>query len=139
MLHLDRQDAFDHDNTDGFHYDADAQHHPTDGFRKEQADVLRADHKEHGANAHRQQRDHDYLYWEFPEHGFKQAVRMGNWKAVRNAPDAPLELYDLTSDLGEEHDVAEENPKVVARVEEILSTARTKSDYLPIDRQTRAQ
>jgi arylsulfatase A len=26
---------------------------------------------------------HDFMYWEFHERGFQQAVRMGNWKAVR--------------------------------------------------------
>lgn len=84
--------------------------------------------------AGRPQPSHDYLYWEFPERGFKQAVRAGDWKAVRNKPAAPLELYNLASDLSESHNVADENPEIVARMEEILATARTKSDYLKIDR-----
>ncbi len=29
------------------------------------------------------QKTHEYLYWEFHEGGFKQSIRMGNWKAVR--------------------------------------------------------
>ena len=29
------------------------------------------------------QKPHEYLYWEFYEGGFKQALRMGDWKAVR--------------------------------------------------------
>src|SRR4029453_3867521 len=28
------------------------------------------------------QPEHDFLYWEFHERGFQQAVRMGDWKAV---------------------------------------------------------
>ena len=32
------------------------------------------------------QRDHEFLYWEFHERGFSQAVRMGDWKAVRKSP-----------------------------------------------------
>ena len=38
---------------------------------------------------------HEFLYWEFHERGFQQAVRMGAWKAVRLEKDAPLELYNL--------------------------------------------
>ena len=38
---------------------------------------------------------HDFLYWEFHERGFQQAVRMGDWKAVRPQAGAPLELYNL--------------------------------------------
>ena len=41
---------------------------------------------------------HDFLYWEFHERGFQQAVRMGDWKAVRPQAGAPLELYNLKPD-----------------------------------------
>src|SRR5207247_2037794 len=34
----------------------------------------------------RKQKSHAFLYWEFHERGFQQAVRMGDWKAVRLAP-----------------------------------------------------
>ena len=30
-----------------------------------------------------QQPTHEFMHWEFHERGFQQAVRMGNWKAVR--------------------------------------------------------
>jgi arylsulfatase A-like enzyme len=73
---------------------------------------------------------HDTLYWEFHENGFQQAVRMGDWKAVRTAPDKPLELYNLKADVGEKTDVASQNPAVVARIEGYLKTARTES-YSP--------
>ena len=49
---------------------------------------------------------HEFLYWEFHERGFQQAVRMGPWKAVRLKKDAPLELYNLAADPGEQKDVA---------------------------------
>jgi arylsulfatase A len=78
------------------------------------------------------QRPHDFLYWEFHERGFQQAVRMGEWKAVRLKKDAPLELYNLASDPGEQRDVAAGNPKIVARIEEYLKTARTESQRWPI-------
>lgn len=84
----------------------------------------------------RAQRNHDYLYWEFPERGFSQAVRMVNWKAVRQKPGAPLELYDLATDLGETHDVATDHPDVLAKVEAILASARTESKHWPMKTKT---
>jgi arylsulfatase A-like enzyme len=74
---------------------------------------------------------HEYLYWEFHERGFQQAVRTGKWKAVRLKPGAPLELYDLDADRKEERDVAASHADVVARIETYLKTARTPSDRWP--------
>ena len=75
--------------------------------------------------------EHQPLYWEFYEHGFQQAVRMGDWKAVRLAPDKPLELYNIASDVGETKDVAAQNPKVVEKIEKFLKTARTHHPLEP--------
>jgi arylsulfatase A-like enzyme len=75
---------------------------------------------------------HDFLYWEFHERGSQQAVRMGDWKAVRLQPGAPLELYILSTDLGEKQNVAAQNPEVVAKIEAYLKTARTESEQWPI-------
>lgn len=55
-----------------------------------------------------------------------QAARMGEWKAVRPKPNAPLELYNLTVDIGETNNVAANNPKVVATIRNYLKTARTE-------------
>ena len=79
-----------------------------------------------------QQQQHEFLYWEFHEGGSKQAVRMGQWKAVRPEPGKALELYDLKSDIAEAKDVAADNPDVVVKLENFLRTARTKSDNWPI-------
>jgi arylsulfatase A len=75
---------------------------------------------------------HDFMYWEFHERGFQQAVRMGNWKAVRLAKDKPLELYNLADDPTEFTDVASKHPDVVAKIETYLKTARTESPNWPI-------
>ena len=77
-------------------------------------------------------KQHQFLYWEFHEGGSKQAVRMGNWKAVRLAPDLPLELYDLKHDLGETHNVAAEHASIVRKIEAYLKTARTPSELWPL-------
>jgi arylsulfatase A-like enzyme len=73
-----------------------------------------------------QTNQHDFLYWELHENGFQQAVRMGDWKAVRTAPGKPLELYNLKTDSGEKIDLASQNPAVVARIEDYLKNARTE-------------
>jgi arylsulfatase A-like enzyme len=75
---------------------------------------------------------HEFLYWEFHEKGSKQAVRMGDWKAVRLAPGKPLELYNLRTDLGETTDLADQHPEIVAKIEEYLKSARTASAEWPI-------
>jgi arylsulfatase A-like enzyme len=74
---------------------------------------------------------HPYFYWEFHERGFQQAVRMGQWKAVRLKPGAPLELYDLEKDGREEHDVAAAHADIVAKIDAYLKTARTPSERWP--------
>ncbi len=75
------------------------------------------------------QRAHEYLYWEFHEGRFGQAARMANWKGVRRDSDRPLEVYNLAEDVGEQRDVAAEQPAVRERLAEILRTARTDSPY----------
>ncbi len=76
---------------------------------------------------------HRPLYWEFHERGFSQAVRTGNWKGVRPGKGRPLELYDLSTDLGEQHDVAGAHPEVVRRIQDALTRARTDSAEFPVD------
>lgn len=75
---------------------------------------------------------HDFLYWEFHERGFQQAVRMGDWKAVRLQAGAPIELYNLKTDEGEQQNVAGQNAEIVAKIEDYLKTARTESEQWPI-------
>ena len=73
----------------------------------------------------------EFLYWEFHEGGFKQAVRTGDWKGVRLGPGMPLELYNIKEDIGESHDVAAEHPDVATRIEAYLRSARTDSPDFP--------
>jgi len=70
-----------------------------------------------------------FLYWEFHERGFAQAVRMGRWKAIRHGTEEPLELYDLAADLGEAKNVAADHPDIVARIQAYLQTARTPNEH----------
>jgi len=70
------------------------------------------------------QKRHPHLFWEFYERGGKQAVLKGNWKGIRlnsqKNPDAPLELYDLSQDLGEEHNIADQHPELVREMAAIM-------------------
>ena len=65
---------------------------------------------------------HEYLFWSY---GAKKAVRKGNWKAVISGKDKSLELYDLANDIGEENDVANRHPGLVAEMLQIIETATT--------------
>jgi len=80
----------------------------------------------------RAQRPHPYLYWEFFERGFQQAIRVERWKAVRTASGRPVELYDMQADLAETANVASREPEVVARLEELLKTARADWPHWPV-------
>lgn len=73
----------------------------------------------------------EYLYWELQEPCTQQAVRFGNWKAVRPRPRAPLELYDLSSDISEEHDLAGNKPEVAARAASLIRAAHEDSPDWP--------
>jgi len=84
----------------------------------------------------RAQPAHQFLYWEYQGYDrqtgmlrqatMSQAVRMGDWKALRLKPGAPLELYNLRDDVGETTNVAAAHPEVIARIEAYLKTARTE-------------
>jgi uncharacterized sulfatase len=78
------------------------------------------------------QRQHEYLYWEFHERGFHQAIRYEDWKGVRLGTKQPLELYDLNTDLGETNNLAADNPKIAAKLEKLLKSARRENPLWPI-------
>ena len=64
--------------------------------------------------------------------GSAQAVRFGKWKAVQQNlnkdPNAPVEIYDLTADIGEAKNIAAANPQIVERAKAIFAEAHTPSD-----------
>ncbi len=82
------------------------------------------------------QREHEFLYWEFRSYGGQQALRMGNWKAIRQGMgknhDAPIELYDLQNDIGESNNVAADHPQILSTVKAIMKQQHTPSKRFPI-------
>ncbi len=74
----------------------------------------------------------EYFYWELHERASLQAVRFDNWKAVKNGPSAPVELYNLASDSAESRDVAGVNPELVAHAIALMKQARTDHPDWPL-------
>ncbi|HEY5393617.1 MAG TPA: sulfatase/phosphatase domain-containing protein, partial [Hanamia sp.] len=70
-----------------------------------------------------QEKKHLFLYWEFPQYGGQQAVRLGKWKGIRFdmlKGNMKIKLFDLDNDIQEQHDVAEEHPDVIKKIEAIM-------------------
>ncbi|MCD6598201.1 MAG: arylsulfatase [Bacteroidales bacterium] len=81
------------------------------------------------------QKEHAYLYWEFPSYTGQQAVRMGKWKAIRQnifKGNMDIELYDLEKDIKEENNVASENPEIVKQMEDIMIKEHVPSEMFPL-------
>ncbi len=78
------------------------------------------------------QPSHEFLYWEFGEGGFKQALRQGNWKAIRyysNGQPDRTELFDLSTDIGEQKNLADSEPAKVKEMERLMDSARRPSEH----------
>jgi len=82
------------------------------------------------------QPQHQYLYWEFHEGGGRQALRMGNWKGVKlnviKDKNAPLELYDLSKDPKEQHNVAAAHMDIVRQMNSYIKSEHIESDVFPL-------
>ena len=82
-----------------------------------------------------EQQRHEFLYWEFPSYGGQQAVRLGDWKGVRQQllkGNTRIELYNLADDPGEKTDVAAKHPEIVARIEKVMKEQHRPSELFPI-------
>jgi len=76
-----------------------------------------------------EQKQHDYLYWETPGKSGWQALRRGNWKAhlqyVGDPAKTRFELFDLSKDLAEEHEVSSQFPEIAEEMKKLIASART--------------
>lgn len=86
-----------------------------------------------------EQEKHDYLNWEFqldgwgrkmPNGGFRQAVRMDQWKAVRYGVNSKTELYDLSKDISESENIAGDHPEIVKRMNQLFDE-RSETEGFP--------
>ena len=73
-----------------------------------------------------EQQQHEYLYWEFYEQGSRQAVRFGDWKAIRQPLfTGEIQLFHLGKDLGEMNDVSSQHPDLVKKAAAMMDEAHT--------------
>lgn len=82
------------------------------------------------------QKEHDYLYWEFPSYGGQQAIQMGDWKGIRQnlmrkEGDRSWQLYNLKDDRNETTDVAKDHPEIINKIKELAASARVPSEEFP--------
>lgn len=75
----------------------------------------------------KQQKQHEYLYWEFNQN---QVLRYGKWY-VHKANGRKTELYDLPADPGQHNDLSTKYPEIVRKAEEIMRKSHTPSDVWP--------
>ena len=78
----------------------------------------------------------EFLYWDYGHcrSRYDQAVRLGNYKAIRHGVEGKIQLYDLSEDLGETRDLATTFPGVVQGIARIMEQAATPSERYPIGR-----
>jgi arylsulfatase A-like enzyme len=75
------------------------------------------------------QQDHKFLYWERHSKtgdSHTQAVRMGDWKAVKSTRGDQTEtaLFNLKSDPSEKQDVSAAHPKILSRAQTCMKERR---------------
>ena len=83
----------------------------------------------------RRQDPRPFLYREFPSYGGQQAVRVGDWKAIRqnmNDGNLEIELYNLSQDIGERSNVADQHPEVVSELAALMQKEHTPSRLFPL-------
>jgi arylsulfatase A-like enzyme len=74
----------------------------------------------------------EYFYWELHEDASLQAVRWGDWKAVRNGPSKPIEIYDLKTDAAESKNLAMEEPDIVAKAKSLMKSGHADDPNWPM-------
>lgn len=78
-----------------------------------------------------EQKAHKFLYWEFPAVGGRIAIRAGDWKAVQynvsKENPRPIELYNLSDDLGETVNLAGEHPEIVSELDRLMKSSHSDS------------
>lgn len=77
------------------------------------------------------QKQHEYLYWQFNEDGYKEALIKGEWKLIRfktKGKPERLELYRLSKDIGEKENIAASNPQKVHELKSLLIKAKSPAE-----------
>ena len=86
------------------------------------------------------QKKHEYLNWEYqlsgwfqnlPNGGFRQSVRIGDYKAVRYNLNSEIELYDVKQDEGEINNLANSHPGIIKKAQDIFENSRKEANGFP--------
>ena len=77
----------------------------------------------------KQEKTHDFLYWEFNETD-QIGVRKGDWKLI--VKGGTPHLYNLATDLHEDTDVAAENPQIVAELIDIIYSQHIDNPHFQV-------
>jgi arylsulfatase A-like enzyme len=72
------------------------------------------------------------FYWELHEGKPQQAARIGDWKAVKPAPNAPLELFNLAHDSAESNNIASSHPDKVAELTAFMAQSHAPNPDWPL-------
>jgi arylsulfatase A-like enzyme len=76
------------------------------------------------------------MIWVFPEYGGQVAVRLGQFKLVRQGlktkTPGPWEVYDLAADHSESHDIASGHAGAIAQAEELLAREVDDNRVFPL-------
>lgn len=64
---------------------------------------------------------HKWKAYDLEDIDFLSAVRMGDWKLVYRIKTGALELYNLSTDIEEAHDVAAQYPGITAKLRDTLA------------------
>ncbi len=83
--------------------------------------------------------ERDYFYWELHEGKPIRATRFGDWKAVQNGIDKPIELYDLSLDRAEANNVADQHPESIEKAKQIFVSAHREDPHWPLTHKPEAR
>lgn len=84
----------------------------------------------------KQVQQHAYLYWQFNEKQYKEAVVQGDWKLVKlksKGEPETVELYNLANDIGELHDLASRQPGKVKELSALAAKSKTPAELKAFD------
>jgi arylsulfatase A-like enzyme len=75
------------------------------------------------------------IYWHYPHYSNNGetpacSIRDGDWKLIEHFEDHRVELYNLRDDLGEQHDLAESDPRRTAMLHRQLVDWRSSVEAL---------
>ena len=84
-----------------------------------------------------EQPKHEYLYWEFHEHGGRQTILKDNWKLIKHRVDTPdkeyVELYNINADPAELMDASKQYPDKVRELDAYIKRCHTVNTLYPFE------